>query len=381
MLPGQTAEKTHKTMCDMLLQTSEQSEPKVIGRPALCTCILLGLTMIATGCRSQENLSKCRSADADTKIAGCTALIQAGKGTSEDLSTFYNNRGAAYDDKRDYDHAILDYNEAIRLNPSLATAFYGRGEAYDHKGDFDKAIQDDSEAIRLNPNLAYAYDARGRAHRNKGDFGQAIQDYDEAIRINPNYALAYNNRGDSYRSEDDYDHAIRDFNEAIRLNPKLASAYGNRGFINFSQSNLAAAIEDYEHVISIAPSSKAAVLAAVMLHIAMKRQGIDDAQPLSTVAGAADLSAWPGPVLKLDLGQMTADEVMAGAANASSDQKKWQVCEANYFTGEDALFHHQRAIATARLKAARDGCPKADGVYGAAVAELKRLGAPAPPGK
>jgi hypothetical protein len=43
-----------------------------------------------------------------------------------------------------------------------------------------------------------------------------------------------------------------------------------------------------------------------MLHVIMKRQGHDDAQQLARVAAAADLSKWPGPVLKLDLGQMTA---------------------------------------------------------------------------
>ncbi len=337
--------------------------------------------MTVTGCSSQENLSKCRSTDPDIKIAGCTALIQTGKATAGDLSIFYNNRGAAYDDKRDYDHAIQDYNEAIRLNPSLASAFYGRGEAYNHKGNYDHAIQDDSEAIRLNPNLSYAYDARGRAHRNKGDFYRAIQDYDEAIRLDSNYALAYNNRGDSYRGKGDYDHALRDFSEAIRLNPKLLSAYSNRGFVYFSQFNLAAAAEDYEHVIMIAPSSKSAVLAALMLHVAVRQQGRDDAHYLSTVAAAADLSIWPGPVLKLDLGQMTADEAMAAAANASAEKQKWQVCEANYFTGEDALLHHQRATAMARLKAARADCPKADGAYSATLLELKRLGAPAVPRK
>jgi hypothetical protein len=118
-----------------------------------------------------------------------------------------------------------------------------------------------------------------------------------------------------------------------------------------------------------------------MLHVIMKRQGHDDAQQLARVAAAADLSKWPGPVLKLDLGQMTANEVLVAAASPGSDRQKWRVCEANYFTGEDALLHHQRTTALARLKAARDGCPKGDTDYAAAVAELKRLGASTTPAK
>jgi hypothetical protein len=35
------------------------------------------------------------------KITGCTALIQAGQDTTENLSVIYNNRGTGYDDKGD----------------------------------------------------------------------------------------------------------------------------------------------------------------------------------------------------------------------------------------------------------------------------------------
>jgi hypothetical protein len=76
---------------------------------------------------------------------------------------------------------------------------------------------------------------------------------------------------------------------------------------------------------------------------------------------------------------MTAGDVIMAAAHADADMQKWQICEANYFTGEDALLHHQRATALARLKAARDGCPKEDTDYTEALAEVKRLRAPGSP--
>jgi tetratricopeptide (TPR) repeat protein len=354
----------------------------VIYKSALCTCLLLGEAIAAMGQSRQENLNKCRSVDPDVKITGCTALIQAGQDTTENLSAIYNNRGTAYDDKGDYDRAIKDFNEAIHLDPNAERAYYGRGYAYKKKGDYDRAIQDFNEAIHLNPNLERAYYDRGNAYIDKDDYDRAIQEFDEAIRLNPKDANAYNNRGVAYLTKNDYDRAIQDYNQAIRLMSNDTTAYVNRGDAYFAQSNLTAAIADYEHTISAAPSSRTAVYAVLMLHVIMKRQDHDDAQQLARVAAAVDLSKWPGPVLKLDLGQMTANEVMMAAASSGSDrQKKWQVCEANYFTGEDALTHHQRATALARLKAARDGCPKGDTDYAAALAELKRLGASAAPPK
>jgi len=391
----------------------------VIRKPALCTCLLFGAAMAAMGQSMQENLEKCKSVDSDTRITGCTAIIQAGLLkdllTSENLSIIYVNRGTAYFNKGDLDRAIQDYDQAIRLNPKDMSAYYSRGGAYNKKGNYDRAIQDLNEAIRLNPNdkSAYvvrgdtykekrdydraiqdfnevihldptdarAYSDRGSANIGKDDYDHAIQDYDQAIRLRPNDMFDYYGRGNAYYNKGDYDHAIQDYNESIRLYPNYALTYEKRGDAYFVQSNLTAAITDFEHAISTAPSSRPAVFAALMLHVVMKRQGHDDAQQLAQVSAAADLSQWPGPVLKLDLGQMTAEEVMAVAANPGSDIQKWQLCEANYFAGEDALLHHQRTTALTRFKAARDGCPKGDTEYAATLAELKRLGASTAPGK
>jgi tetratricopeptide (TPR) repeat protein len=387
----------------------------VIGKPALRTCLLLGAAMTAMGCSGLKNLSKCRSVDPDTRIAGCTALIQSGQLTTGNLSTIYNNRGTAFSSKGDHDSAIQDYNEAIRLSPNDAYTYRNRGIDYHEKGDYDHAIQDFNEANRLNPNDASVYLARGNTYDRKRDYDHAIQDFNEAIHLNPNYVRAYYDRGKAYNSQGDYDRAIQDLSEAIRLKPNDPSYYYSRGSAYYNQgdsdraiqdyneairlhpnfalfyerlgdaylvqSNLTAAIANFEHAISAEPSSRTAVFAALMLHVAVKRQGHDDAQQLAPVAAAADLSKWPGPVLKLDLGQLTAGEVMVAAARADADMQKWQVCEANYFTGEDALLHHQRATALARLEAARDGCPKEDTDYTATRAELKRLGAPALPAK
>ena len=64
---------------------------------------------------------------------------------------------------RRYPAAILDYDEAIRLDPNDALAYYNRG--YD-KGELRRyaaAIADYDEAIRLDPNDAHAYFNRGYA--------------------------------------------------------------------------------------------------------------------------------------------------------------------------------------------------------------------------
>jgi len=140
----------------------------VIGKPALRTCLLFGAAMTAIGCSGLENLSKCRSVDPNTRIAGCTALIQSGQLTTGNLSTIYNNRGTAYSAKGDHDRAIQDFSEAIRLSPTYAYTYRNRGIDYQEKGDYDHAIKDFNQAIRLDPNYARAYFDRGKAYNSQG---------------------------------------------------------------------------------------------------------------------------------------------------------------------------------------------------------------------
>jgi tetratricopeptide (TPR) repeat protein len=70
---------------------------------------------------------------------------------------FYNNRGAAYGEKGQYDQAISDFNKAIEINPRYNKAYNNRGIVYRLKGQYDQAISDFNKAIVINPLDAEAY--------------------------------------------------------------------------------------------------------------------------------------------------------------------------------------------------------------------------------
>jgi tetratricopeptide (TPR) repeat protein len=120
-----------------------------------------------------------QSSDADLQIQGCTLYLE-GKPSN---ASAHVNRGNGYNKKRDYDRALADYDQAIRLKPDYATAYHNRGLIYRTKRDYDRAIVDFDQAIRLQQDYAGAHYSRGFAYQLKGDYGRALADFRAALKL------------------------------------------------------------------------------------------------------------------------------------------------------------------------------------------------------
>jgi tetratricopeptide (TPR) repeat protein len=112
----------------------------------------------------------------------------------EDLtSRSHRYRGIAYMERGEYEKAIEDFTEAIRLDPNRPDAWNFRAGCYRHLGRYDEAIADCDEAIRLAPRWVAPYTSRGVVWQNKGEYGKAIADYQKVIELDPNSVRGHNN--------------------------------------------------------------------------------------------------------------------------------------------------------------------------------------------
>src|SRR6516162_9965070 len=133
-----------------------------------------------------RNIELCNGADRslpDIQIGGCTALIDSGKQPPQTLVIAYNNRGNAFSAKGEYDRAIQDYDQSIKLNPDYYRAFNNRGVAYQKKGEYQRAILDYDEAIRLKPTLEAVWNGRCWSRAIVGELQAALADCNEALRL------------------------------------------------------------------------------------------------------------------------------------------------------------------------------------------------------
>ncbi len=147
--------------------------------------MLLGGVTAAPNPKPKE-IELCNGADRtspDPQIEGCTALIESGKETQKTLAIAYNNRGNAYTGKGEYDRAIKDFDESIKLNPNNASAIFNRAEAYLNKGEYQRAVRDYDDAIRLKPTSDTVWNGRCWTRAIVGELQAALADCNEALRL------------------------------------------------------------------------------------------------------------------------------------------------------------------------------------------------------
>jgi tetratricopeptide (TPR) repeat protein len=188
-----------------------------------------------------------------------------------------------YNHKRDYDRALADFDQAIRLNPADVPAYVDRGIAYSAKGDHERAAADFDQAIRLDPKHAVAYANRGTLYLEMGDYDRAIPDLDRAIQLDPNRA--------NYLNEGCWVHAVanRDLatartycDSALRLAPNDVPTLNSRGLVDLQQQRWA----DYDAAARARPGKADDLYGRGIAALRLGR----------TAEGQADLAA----ALKLD---------------------------------------------------------------------------------
>lgn len=92
--------------------------------------------------------------------------------------------------------ALVLAEEGVRRNPYDPDAYFVRGYMHFGNGDYEQAIKDYTEALRLYPIPSVTvHMARGWTHYRRHDYLSAGEDFSQAIMINPKNAFAFVGRG------------------------------------------------------------------------------------------------------------------------------------------------------------------------------------------
>jgi len=84
------------------------------------------------------------------------------------------------------EQAIARLDEIIAYKPDFAEAWNKRGDAYTHLGDYDHALADYRQTIRLNPYHFGAMQSCGEIWLERSDARRSAEYFRQALDLNPN---------------------------------------------------------------------------------------------------------------------------------------------------------------------------------------------------
>ncbi len=162
----------------------------------------------------------------------------------KDYSYALKNRGAVFQNLKQYDLAVADYKKAIELSPGFSSAMFNLGLNYVDAGKPDSAIMYYIMAEKYEPDNPEIYYSKGIAYKQTGKMQEALENYSIAIQKNPRYTEAYDNRGNVYFNLGQFDRAIEDYTLSINMDANNARAFSNRSMAYYSKKDFKSALAD-----------------------------------------------------------------------------------------------------------------------------------------
>jgi hypothetical protein len=114
----------------------------------------------------------------------------------KDQAALHKNRGMVYNELKNYDSAIYDFDIAIEMNLDYGNAYWNRGLAYDGLKKYKPAINDYTKAVQFmepGEDMAQVYLQRGVDYALLNQKEKSDSDYHKVLKImpEPGYYSAY----------------------------------------------------------------------------------------------------------------------------------------------------------------------------------------------
>jgi tetratricopeptide (TPR) repeat protein len=166
----------------------------------------------------------------------------------------YANLGAALNATGRPEEAVASYLTSIRISDEEAVR-NNLGTVLMERGDRENAIVQFNQAIRINPEFPDAHNNLGVAMMQAGRAREAVHYFQRALELNPAYAQAHANLGTALLQAGDLEQARRHLRQAVDLDPGLMTAMNTMASVLVMQKQYAAAAETLERLAGQFPQN------------------------------------------------------------------------------------------------------------------------------
>lgn len=150
--------------------------------------------------------------------------------------------------------AIVQINEAVRLNPGLATVQVVLGQIHATQGNYDLAFAALEQALSIDPNDAEANQAIAKVFERQGRLQDADKSFQRAMALDQENLLIRNSYASFLSRQGRYDEAVQQLQALIKVVPDHYGALVNLGASLSELNRNSEAITLYERAIEIRPT-------------------------------------------------------------------------------------------------------------------------------
>lgn len=183
----------------------------------------------------------------------------------------HNNLGNAYRSRQEFDKAIEQYRQSLRLKPHPRT-YSNLGAAYRRLGRFGDAEDAYREALRMDPRSAVAHFGLGIVFAAQGREEEALASYERALSFAPDMAHAYVNIGALHTAAGRSEEALAAYGKAIEADPFFTDAYYNLAVLQTELERYEEAIASYERAIDLQPRRTPARINLALLYVQQNKR-------------------------------------------------------------------------------------------------------------
>lgn len=160
---------------------------------------------------------------------------------------------------KEFEKAILRFDEAIKLNPKYEVVWANKANALFLMKKYDESFECYKEWSNLRPKLAVAWEGLGKCCILKGNFDEALDYFEKASQFGPEIWSVWDNKGRALYYQKKFGDAIRSFTKSIELKNDNYDALKFRGICFAQTKQKQKAIEDFDKILSNNPNDSDAL--------------------------------------------------------------------------------------------------------------------------
>ncbi len=166
------------------------------------------------------------------------------------------NRADYYQDTKQLDLALRDYEKAVTIEPEKMTIYNSWGKTLFDKGQIQSAIEKYNIGINLLNPIGEIYINRGVAHAAQSNFTQALQDINKGLELDEDNTNGYLNRGLIHYSTNQLTKVIPDLTKYFSMKAGTSEQWYILGLSHRNTGDAQSAITAYNNAIQINPADK-----------------------------------------------------------------------------------------------------------------------------